>query len=352
MTAIGNRHPQPARRNSSVELLRLAAILLIVAMHGVARSVEAPGMASRLGVVAINSVANMGVTAFILISGFFGLRFRPSKLVALWAMMVVYALAALACDSGLRHEPLTAATVYAAVTPVTSVRWWFMTCYVVLFCLSPFVNAITATLPRRRLEALLAVLAFFLILSPTFLQHTITNDSWGKGLPNFLLAYLLGQYLRRYGAPSWLRRHALKVFAACVALLFGLSAAATVATGKTQLLLCRDNNLFVVLGAVALFTAMAGRTFHSRAVNRAATFAFPLYLANLPLIALLAPFYTLPGAAPFQPILWGRYAAAMVAVVALAVAFELVRRLLLDRLVERVGRRADRLWESRRVLRT
>lgn len=334
----------PNQRNSSIELLRIVAILLIVAMHGVARSIEAPDMTSRLSVVAINSVSNMGVTLFILISGYFGIRFSPSKLIRLWTMMLVYSLAILACEIATGHTTLTIGNLYAALTPVTSVRWWFMTCYVVLFCLSPFVNAIVTTLTQRQMQWLLGVMAFFFILSPTFLQHTITNDSWGKGLPNFLLAYLLGQYLRCYGAPLWLRRHGLTVFAGCVLLLFSVSSAATLITHKTQLLLCRDNDFFIVLGAVALFVFMSGLTFHNRFVNWAATFAFPLYLLNLPIIALLYPQYTLPGTPPCQPLLGGAYLLTLIEVVAVAVAVELVRRLLFDRAVAGLGRWADNKW--------
>ena len=69
------------RRNSSRKQLKIVAILLIVMMHSAGYGIASADTGTRIGVIAINSVGNMGVTIFILISGYFGIHFRPSKLI-------------------------------------------------------------------------------------------------------------------------------------------------------------------------------------------------------------------------------------------------------------------------------
>lgn len=61
-------------RNSSIELLRLLAIFGIVVMH-----INGPLLDSAFGLNSIwvqleNSIFNCGVSVFVLISGYFGIR--------------------------------------------------------------------------------------------------------------------------------------------------------------------------------------------------------------------------------------------------------------------------------------
>ena len=329
-------------RNSSIELLRIVAILLIVMMHSAGYGIASADTGTRIGVIAINSAGNMGVTIFILISGYFGIHFRPSKLIKLWAMMLVYSVGIFIFDIIQGNIDFSAGGLYKAVTPVTSVKWWFMTCYIILFCLSPLVNRIVNTLTQSEMLWLLGVLAFFFVISPTILRHTITDDNFGKGLPNFFLAYLIGQYIRKYELPEKVERHATTIFVVCVLLLFGISSGLTFSGEETQPLLCRDNDLFIIVGAISLFIAFKNKLFHNRTVNYCAGFAFPIYLINIPILKMLHTQYTFSG----NRIEWAAYIASFIEIVAIAVVAELVRRVIFDKPVEWAGRIADKKFTS------
>ena len=67
-------------RLSNIELLRLLAILFIVMMHAAGLLIGTDHLPNRIVLTAINAVGNMGVTVFILISGYFGIHFRWSRL--------------------------------------------------------------------------------------------------------------------------------------------------------------------------------------------------------------------------------------------------------------------------------
>lgn len=325
-------------RNSSIELLRILAIVLIVMMHAAGYGLNSGELSTSMGVVAINSVGNMGVTLFVLISGYFGIRFRPSKLIKLWAMMLVYSVAAYVFNIAIGEKEININGIYKALTPVTSVEWWFMTCYVILFILSPLINRIAERFSQKEFLYLLGVLSFFFVISPTFLQHTITNDSFGKGLPNFFLAYLIGQYIRKYNMPKKIENHSCAIFIACIVILFSVSLLGKIKLGANVPALYRDNDLFIISGAICLFLCMRRQVWHNRQVNYAAGFVFPLYLANLPLIGYLHKQYIIGNNA----LEWIPYFATIAEVIAITAIFEIIRRFLLDRAIIKIGSAADK----------
>ena len=81
-------------RNSRIELLRLFAIFGIVIMH-----VNGPLLSDASGINSIwiqieNSIFNCGVSVFILISGYFGIRRTSFKILLLDLSALFYSLLA------------------------------------------------------------------------------------------------------------------------------------------------------------------------------------------------------------------------------------------------------------------
>lgn len=322
-------------RQSNIELLRLVAIFLIVMMHAAGSLIGTDYLPNRIELTAINAVGNMGVTVFMLISGFFGIHFRWSRLWTIWAMALCYSLLEL-CAGVWMSGCFSVEALYHALTPVTSRHWWFLTCYVVIFCLSPFLNRAVTGLTRRQMEWLLGVLLFFFVVSPTLLRNSLTDDMGGKGLPNLITAYLTGQYLRHYPLPERWVRHSGKWVLACVSLAFVLSLAAGSVKPQATILFCKDNNLLMVAGAIALFCWVCQHTFRSSLVNKLATYVFPLYLLNQ---TILWWFHSILGTHTYSGLFWGYYVAALAAVVASTLVVEWLRRRLLSKAIDAVARR-------------
>jgi hypothetical protein len=164
-------------------------------MHAVGCLLGTTNEWNRLGLTAVNAIGNMGVTTFMLISGYFGIHFRWSKLFTLWLITLFYSFIATGADLLLGAEP-SAQLVYRALTPVTSLRWWFLSYYLIIFCLSPVLNRLFVVLSQREVEWMLGMLICCFILCPTLLQHPLTGDAEGKGLANLLTAYLVGGFFR------------------------------------------------------------------------------------------------------------------------------------------------------------
>ena len=77
-------------RNSNFEMLRIVAILCIVVMHS--SSFVNPDDYNFLLLKLIGAIGNAGVSCFILISGYYGIRFRWEKFLRLVYLTTIYSI--------------------------------------------------------------------------------------------------------------------------------------------------------------------------------------------------------------------------------------------------------------------
>ena len=77
-------------RSSNFELLRLLCIFGILVMHTFAGIDTAASPGNMLANVFANSLFNTGVTCFILLSGYFGIRFDLKKLIGLDLLVIFF----------------------------------------------------------------------------------------------------------------------------------------------------------------------------------------------------------------------------------------------------------------------
>ena len=118
-------------RDSGLELLRIIGLFLIFWMHGASSYVN-NSLSAWLCIV-IETIGNVGVPVFILISGYFGIRFKPKKLLQLDLMLIFYCWTGLA----LRFAWGDAAEygmeqILSYVLPVIGRNSWYFTCYFAL----------------------------------------------------------------------------------------------------------------------------------------------------------------------------------------------------------------------------
>ena len=82
-----------ATRHSGLECLRIISIILIVSMHILGNTFHTSNLLNKEFILFVNTLGNTGVTLFILISGYFGIRFNTHKffkmLVVVWFYSIV-----------------------------------------------------------------------------------------------------------------------------------------------------------------------------------------------------------------------------------------------------------------------
>lgn len=213
-------------RKSNFELLRLLTIILIVIGHCMRQSglMEATTGLNHTCAVFLGSFLRIGVNIFLLIGCWFMVDAnfsweRPARLyaqTAFYTMPLTLVMLSLGEAGSLRN-------VIQGLVPFFGRAVWFVSAYISLVVLSPYLQPILS-LDRRRLERLLALL--FVLVS---LVSTIPSSVQVDYMSDFLwfpYVYLLTGYVKRYRVLD-------RLPAGWICLLGGLALYATLAGAKS-----------------------------------------------------------------------------------------------------------------------
>lgn len=255
-------------RNYGVDLLRIVGMCMVTTMHALVRGGVVFGSAD-IGLNfylcwIVEALCEVATDCFFLISGYYLVE-QPahvSRVVSLWCTVLFYSwgiwLAFMAFGLAQHHPD---SPLLGTLLPVTTNNYWFITSYIALIFLSPYVNLSIHAMSERQMRGLVAVLLILLSVWPTLFPMVMTFEHHGGLDFSWSLAvYLCAAYLRlhRKSVPKkWL----------CLTVYFGCCAAALIArflfshygNSGTPLLLDYANTILtynsplVFVAAIALF---------------------------------------------------------------------------------------------------
>lgn len=194
----------------SVEYLRVVFISFIVLLHILWK--DYGGLHVALGDNDVNTyvqlgltnLVSLGVTGFILISGYYGVRLKINRIVSLWLQTTMYALASAIAVYQFGGGSLK--SFIDAPLCLFDGGWWFVSDYVILMLFSPFLNDGLERMDKRAL--------MFVILMLTFSMYGVqwfhARDA-SMPLLLFFNTYLVGRYIRLYPV-KWLEKYKYLIF--------------------------------------------------------------------------------------------------------------------------------------------
>lgn len=337
---MGGNEVSKKERDSGLELLRILALLLTFWMHG-ASSYRNNEVSAWLCII-IETIGNVGVPVFILISGYFGIRLKPKKMIQLDLMLIFYCWIGLA----LRFVWGDAADyggeqILSYVFPVIGRNSWYFTCYFALAFLSPFLNAFVEKLDKADFKKLLITMLVIFSGITTFFFFDITQDG-GKGIVNMVLLYLIGRYIRLHADDVQIGKAKLwKWYAAILLVCAALNGALYILTGTMQNRFARDNTLFTIGAAVCIFLIFKEIHFNSRIVNEISSHVPAVFTMEWTLRGVITVYM-------FDYLAWNEsiwhewiLLAVCVLLIAMGTVIDLLRVRLLGRAEERL---ADGIW--------
>lgn len=188
------KNQEEKMRNSSFELLRIIAMLMIIGHHFVVHGDFLDASTVNEWILTfLEFGGKFGVVIYILISGYFMVtsKFSLRKLFKLWCQIWFYSVLLYVISIFLPNYQFSWRGLAKALFPVIMVEYWFVTYYVILYILSPFINKLIKALSKREYGLLIVILLFLY----TSLRLSIGFSS----LPLiFFIIYLIGGYLRLY----------------------------------------------------------------------------------------------------------------------------------------------------------
>ena len=274
-----------AGRNSAIELLRIVCLVLIFWMHASA-SYENNEVSAWISIFAA-VIGNIGVSCFILISGYYGIRLNIKKMMRLDLMLIFYCWISLALQLAWGARP-GGEEILSYLLPVIGKRSWYFTCYFALAFLSPFLNEMVEKQGEMRLRQLIFTMLVIFSGVTTFFFFDINGDG-GKGIVHMVMLYLMGRYIGVYQKEKrYSTGKLLGCFAAVAAVNFCLNGALYVATGVVQNRFARDNTLFTVAQAVLIFLMFRNVYFENKFVNRLARHVPAVFIFEWTLRAIIS----------------------------------------------------------------
>ena len=198
-----------ANRNVNLDLLRILSMLLIILLHSIDHTGILEAGSDLFYIRFEYMLVQVCVNCYVLISGYFLVtsRFRISKLVQLWMETVFYSLTIKVVFMAAGAAPFSALSLISCLFPVLTGRYWFVTIYVGMYLLSPFLN-IAIRAMNKKTHAMLNVLLCILFSVWSSISPSISgmNSGGGWGLAWFVVLYLAAAWLRLYYVPKekWL----------------------------------------------------------------------------------------------------------------------------------------------------
>lgn len=278
-------------RESNMELLRIVSMYMIVFIHAnMYGNRFYGGTYSTILTGAINGICNIGVTCFVLISGYYGMSFKLKKFVKMECMMITYSLLELSVLYVVFPEQMQGGALLEAfvksLLPFISRKYWFYSCYICLYIFSGYIDKFIEKMEKKEFRRFLALLLLLFSLFPTLFYFEIMVDN-GKGLVQMFMIYLIGRYIRKYCDYSIPRGKALGAF--CILwLINGISHEVPIQIGEVYHHFCKDNSITNILMAVILFFLFKEIKIRSEGVNRLAAGLFAVFALNNSLVQVTA----------------------------------------------------------------
>lgn len=226
----------------------------------------------------INTIFNMGVSLFMLISGYFGAKTDWKKIIKLEVIAIVYSL--------LNYLTVTAITgvwsikaLIKSCAPTFSQQKWFFTSYIIILIFADYINLIPEKLSKKRFEYLLFLMLMIFSIIPTVIYFHPTNANSGKGLMNLFLMYLTGRYIRKYGGGVRYDTIAiLLVLTQTVQFCLNIFVSVVLFKGVgVYAVFARDCSLLIIVGSVFVFLLAGKYKFYSKTINGLASHVLEIY---------------------------------------------------------------------------
>lgn len=283
-------------RNITFDILRLVAMLMVTMLHITGHGldgVEIEAFSSTYWIVLIfNTFSLVAVNSFVLISGYFLSQKNISrkKMVALWFQVWTYSVAIylVLCAMPDVDVNFSIPALVECLCPLLSNQYWFFTCYLLLYFVSPVLNRLIDTWDKREhKKILIALIAIFSAIPSINIWGDSFGTNRGYSLVWFSVLYLIAGYIRKY--PLRLPVHPALVYAVPSVVLCALHSAITAwnpGIGSVQAILTNQtsyNGPLVLCASVGLLIWAQNSSLQPNAriikvITTSASLTFGVYL--------------------------------------------------------------------------
>ena len=274
-----------AERQANIELLRIVATIFILVYHFCVH-----GAISEIYVHTTNKITSfflytegqVGVNIFFLITGYFMINSKMKiKKVIKFALQVSFFSGLIALYAMYQtKQDFNPELIRAYFMPITSNIYWFPTCYVGIYLLSPFLNKLILALGKDGCKkALILCTIFWSILPMVFNIYFLTSEfHFG------IFFYIIGAYIRLYNFDFKNNKTAKLISIFHPICMFALCILITIMNKKFGTNINKDKcicyySVFSIIGAIGYFLTFKNMTIKpSKLIAYFSKLSFATYL--------------------------------------------------------------------------
>lgn len=194
---------QSNKRDSSMELLRILAIIMIIFHHFVNWS-HSPFLIEDISIQKfryelIHIWWKIWVNLFILISWYYLSKsntVKIKKVIKFRCECFFYSLWIFLIYCFFSHTKITIWNLIDASTPITSYHLWFTAPYIIMYLLHPLLNIVCSSFNKKSHKKFLTLLMLVWIIVPIF--HPVWWEDFNNQVLWFISIYFVANYIRCY----------------------------------------------------------------------------------------------------------------------------------------------------------
>lgn len=263
-------------RNSSIELLRIFAILFIISHHFLVHGMKLweDISWSNYILLTLDSAFYVAVNCFVLISGYYSIRFDWKKLLRIYLLTAIIGGIGYLTHLIIDDATLGRSVIYNTVLCISHPpKTWFVQIYVFLFLFSPLINAALSSLDKGKMKQVLCLMTIVCVYIGWFWQDNVNKG--GDNLINFIWCYCIGYYLKNYfKIDRFAKIYYLLIWilASCLNTVLSITIDSYIPRGH--------NNPLIMIAAINLFLFFRSFNFSSKYINIIAGSTLGVYLIH------------------------------------------------------------------------
>lgn len=275
------------KRDSNIELLRIIAMIMVLVLHINFFALGAPSVQDVISSTTLSitrffaeHLCIVGVNVFVLISGWFGIKFKTKGLCnfifqcLFFSLIIFIPFVATGRIDANRINIMSAFLLYKNA-------YWFVWAYLILYIMSPVLNAFIEKSDKHAFKRVLIL--FFSIETVVFIFTTCGFFQAGYNPLSFIGLYLLARYTKLFTKIghkySYLATYLLCAFINTV--ICFIPAFLGIDNETLRTISLSYTNPLNIIGALSLLLYFSKLNFNSKAINYIATSCFAVYLLHM-----------------------------------------------------------------------
>ena len=188
-------------RNQALDDLKLLAVAFVVVLHVIGYTKELVGLESYSDFAkcvncVMEAITYPAIHYFVLIGSYFmSGEFKPKNIIRTYSQTWIVSLLGLILVLIFLRNELTLTGIITSLLPFSQRAYWFVSDYIILSLLSPFLCVAIRNCAKRTFLTFLCVLFLLVCLLPY-----MSINTWYKGnLIVLILLFFVSQYIKKYG---------------------------------------------------------------------------------------------------------------------------------------------------------